>query len=61
MNAFTLRDMYMSSYKMKFPSASDLIRLIQETGKGCFPYSYYISRAYTQLSLDPYDWPFVCL
>ena len=46
-NAFIPMDTYMGSYKkMRLPSASDLIKLIQGAGKGCFLYCCDISRAY---------------
>ena len=61
-NAFTPRDTYMSSYKkMRLPSATDLITLIQEFETGCFLYCCDISRAYRQLYLGPRDWPLVYL
>ena len=50
-NAYTPKDM--GTYKMKLPTANDLISLTKETDKGCFLISCDISRAYRQLRRDP--------
>ena len=60
-NVSAPRDVFRGSHKkMHLPTTANMIRLIQQVGKGSYLYSY-IAQAYWQLPLEPCDWPLFCL
>ena len=57
-NAGIPRDSYLSEYcKLSLPTPLDLRREILRHGKGCYLWSFDLSRGYRQLRTCPLDWP----
>ena len=61
-NGCTPKDIYRGCFKkMHLPTANDMADLIRKAGRGSYMFCCNIARAYRQLSLDPVNWPLVCL
>ena len=50
-----------AQFKMRLPTPTDLVAIIQRLGRGCALYKADLSRAYRQLRSDPLDWGFLGL